>query len=150
VESIPTLTAGAWTYLAAGLALLPWAIQAGGMNFRKPLITIGWILAGSVFGPSLYFIGLRLLSGTEGVLLISREAVFTARLAFMFFKEKFTKGTFWASVLILSGAVWMSLSGNSLLSNRGSTRGYHFIMWFFKSKTRDNNESIIILGKSLT
>lgn len=117
IEFIPALTAGAWTYLAAGFVLLPWAIRAGGMNLKKPLITIAWLLAGSVFGPSLYFIGLRLTSGTEGVLLINTEAVFTAILAFVFFKERFTKGTFWASMLILSGAVWMSWSGNSLFSN---------------------------------
>jgi drug/metabolite transporter (DMT)-like permease len=119
VESIPALTAGAWTYFAAGVALLPWAIRAGGMNFSKPLVTGGWLLAGSVLGPSLYFIGLRLTSGTEGVLLINTEAVFTAVLAFILFKEKFTKGVFWASVLILAGAIWMSWSGNSLLSNNG-------------------------------
>jgi drug/metabolite transporter (DMT)-like permease len=117
VESVPALTAGAWTYLAAGLALLPWAIRARGMNFKRPLITIGWLLAGAVFGPSLYFIGLRLTSGAEGVLLINTEAVFTALLAFVFFKEQFTKGTLWASILIIVGAVWMSWSGNSLLSN---------------------------------
>jgi drug/metabolite transporter (DMT)-like permease len=117
VEMIPALTAGAWIYFAAGVALLPWAIRAGGMNFSKPHITIGWILAGSVIGPSLYFIGLRLTSGTEGVLLINSEAVFTAILAFIFFKEKLTKGTLWASIIILTGAVWMSWSGNSLLSN---------------------------------
>jgi drug/metabolite transporter (DMT)-like permease len=87
------------------------------MNFRKPLITIGWLLAGSVFGPSLYFIGLRLTSGTEGVLLINTEAVFTALLAFMFFKEKFTKGTLWASILIITGAVWMSWTRNNIFSN---------------------------------
>jgi drug/metabolite transporter (DMT)-like permease len=103
--------------LAAGLALLPWAIRARGMNFKRPLITIGWLLAGAVFGPSLYFIGLRLTSGAEGVLLINTEAVFTALLAFVFFKEKFTKGTIWASILIIVGAVWMSWAGNSLLSN---------------------------------
>jgi drug/metabolite transporter (DMT)-like permease len=119
VESIPALTAGAWTYLAAGIALLPWAIKAGGMNFRKPIITIGWLLAGAVLGPSLYFIGLRLTSGTEGVLLINTEAVFTAILAFVLFKEKFNKGIFWASLLILAGAIWMSWSGNSLFSNNG-------------------------------
>jgi drug/metabolite transporter (DMT)-like permease len=119
VESIPALTAGAWTYLAAGAALLPWAIRAKGMNFKKPFITMGWLLAGAVLGPSLYFIGLRLTSGTEGVLLINTEAVFTAILAFILFKEKFTKGVFWASVLILAGAIWMSWSGNSLLSNNG-------------------------------
>lgn len=114
VESVPALTAGAWTYLAAGLALLPWALRARGLHFRKPFIILGWLLAGSVFGPSLYFIGLKLTSGADGVLLINTEAVFTAFLAFVFFKEKFSIGTFWASILIIAGAVWLSWSGSSL------------------------------------
>lgn len=86
VEAVPALTAGAWTYLAAGLVLLPWAIRAGGLHFKKPLVTLGWLLAGSVLGPSLYFIGLRFTSGVEGVLLINTEAVFTALLAYVLFR----------------------------------------------------------------
>jgi drug/metabolite transporter (DMT)-like permease len=115
-EAVPALTAGAWTYFAAGLALLPWALHAKGFRFDKPLATIGWLLAGSVFGPSLYFIGLRLTSGVEGVLLINTEAVFTAFLAFMFFKEKLTGRTLWASIAIVAGAIWLSWSGNGLFS----------------------------------
>jgi drug/metabolite transporter (DMT)-like permease len=114
--AVPALTAGAWTYFAAGLALLPWALRAKGFRFNKPLITIGWLLAGSVFGPSLYFIGLRLTSGVEGVLLINTEAVFTAFLAFMFFKEKLTGRTLWASIAIVAGAVWLSWSNTGLFS----------------------------------
>jgi drug/metabolite transporter (DMT)-like permease len=116
VESVPALTAGAWTYFAAGIALLPWALRKRGLKFKKPLVTIGWLLAGSVVGPSLYFIGLQLTSGVEGVLLINTEAVFTAFLAFVFFKERLTSNTFWASIAILVGAIWLSWSGNSLLS----------------------------------
>jgi drug/metabolite transporter (DMT)-like permease len=137
VESVPALTAGAWTYLAAGLALLPWAVRAGGMNYKRPFITIGWLLAGAVFGPSLYFIGLRLTSGAEGVLLINTEAVFTALLAFVFFKEKFSKGTIWASILIIAGAVWMSWSGNSLLSN--NTLGNLLIAIGYAGWATENN-----------
>jgi drug/metabolite transporter (DMT)-like permease len=115
-EAVPALTAGAWTYFAAGLALLPWALRAKGFRFKKPLVTIGWLLAGSVIGPSLYFIGLRLTSGVEGVLLINTEAVFTAFLAFMFFKEKLTGRTLWASIAIVAGAVWLSWSSTGLFS----------------------------------
>ncbi|MBX6378087.1 MAG: hypothetical protein IRY95_06000, partial [Clostridia bacterium] len=31
-EAVPPLTAGAWTYLAAGAALLPSALRAGGLH----------------------------------------------------------------------------------------------------------------------
>lgn len=116
-EAVPALTAGAWTYFAAGLALLPWALRAKGFHFDKPLTIIGWLLSGSLFGPSLYFIGLRLTSGVEGVLLINTEAVFTAFLAFMFFKEKLTGRTIWASIAIVAGTIWLSWSGNSLFSS---------------------------------
>jgi drug/metabolite transporter (DMT)-like permease len=116
VEAVPALTAGAWTYFAAGIALLPWALRYRGLKFKKPIIAIGWLLAGSVVGPSLYFIGLQLTSGVEGVLLINTEAVFTAILAFVFFKERMTGKTLWASIAVIAGAVWLSWSGESLLS----------------------------------
>jgi drug/metabolite transporter (DMT)-like permease len=117
VENVPALTAGAWTYFAAGLALLPWAIRAGGLRFKNPVVAVLWLLAGSVVGPSLYFIGLHLTSGVEGVLLINTEAVFTAFLAFAFFRERLTGRTLWASVAIIAGAVWLSWSGNGILSS---------------------------------
>lgn len=117
VEEVPALTAGAWTYFAAGLALLPWALRYRGLHFKRPLATVCWLLAGSVFGPSLYFVGLMQTSGVEGALLINTEAVFTALLAFLFFKERLTRKTIFASIAIIAGAVWMSWSGSSLFSS---------------------------------
>lgn len=117
VEQLPALTAGSYTYMAAGLALLPWALRAKGWRFKRPWATVGWLMAGSVVGPSLYFLGLKLTSGVQGVLLINTEAVFTAVLAFVFFREKLPGRTLGASVAILGGAVWLSWSG-SLLSTQ--------------------------------
>jgi drug/metabolite transporter (DMT)-like permease len=121
VEEVPSLTAGAWTYFAAGLALLPWAIQAGGLRFKRPFIAFLWLLAGSVFGPSLYFLGLQLTSGVQGVLMINMEAVFTAFLAFVLFRERVTTNTLWASLAIVIGGIWLSWpeSGGSLLAGNG-------------------------------
>ncbi|MDP4086872.1 MAG: EamA family transporter [Bacillota bacterium] len=42
VESVPALTAGAWTYFAAGMALLPWALKKRGLKFTKPFVTIDY------------------------------------------------------------------------------------------------------------
>jgi drug/metabolite transporter (DMT)-like permease len=137
VESVPALTAGAWTYFAAGLALLPWAIRAGGLRFKQPFVAICWLLAGSVFGPSLYFIGLQLTSGVEGVMLINTEAVFTAFLAFVLFKEKLTSKTLCASLIILAGAVWVSWSGGSLLS--GNAIGNLLIALGYLGWATENN-----------
>jgi drug/metabolite transporter (DMT)-like permease len=118
VEQVPALTAGAWTYFAAGIALLPWAIRAGGLHFRRPVIGVLWLLAGSVFGPSLYFLGLSLTSGVQGVLMINMEAVFTALLAFAIFRERLTLSAVGASLAILAGGLWLSWpeSGSNLLA----------------------------------
>jgi drug/metabolite transporter (DMT)-like permease len=117
-EQVPALTAGAWTYFAAGIALLPWAIRAGGLRFKRPLILTLWLLAGSVAGPSLYFLGLSLTSGVQGVLMINMEAVFTALLAFALFRERLTLTATAASVAILAGGLWLSWpeSGGGLLA----------------------------------
>lgn len=114
VEHLPAMTAGSYTYLAAGLALLPWALRARGWHLRRPWVTVGWLIAGSVVGPSLYFLGLQLTSGVQGVLLINTEAVFTAVLALVFFRETLTRKAFIGSVAILCGAVWLSWSPNLL------------------------------------
>ncbi|MGE5654495.1 MAG: DMT family transporter [Bacillota bacterium] len=118
VEDVPALTAGAWTYFAAGVALLPWALKAGRVRFRKPVIALLWLLAGSVLGPSLYFLGLQMTSGVQGVLMINMEAVFTAFLAFVIFKEQLTLKTVLASLSIIAGGIWMSApdAGGSLLA----------------------------------
>ncbi|MDF2627569.1 MAG: hypothetical protein K0R39_1400 [Symbiobacteriaceae bacterium] len=120
VEDVPALTAGAWTYFAAGLALLPWAVRARGLDFKRPRVLVLWLLAGSVFGPSLYFLGLKFTSGVQGVLMINMEAVFTAFLAFALFREHLTLSTVGASVAVLAGGIWLSWpesGGNLLASN---------------------------------
>ncbi len=117
VEHLPALTAGSYTYLAAGLALLPWALRAKGWQVRRPWATVGWLTAGSVIGPSLYFVGLQLTSGVQGVLLINTEAMFTAVLAFVFFRESLTRNILWGSLAIVGGAVWLSWSGSVLSSH---------------------------------
>ncbi|HYF93246.1 MAG TPA: DMT family transporter [Symbiobacteriaceae bacterium] len=117
-EQVPALTAGALTYTAAGLALLPWALRAGGLHFRRPGILALWLLAGSVLGPSLYFLGLKLTSGLQGVLMINMEAVFTALLAFALFRERLTPWAVVAGLAVLAGGLWLSwpARGASLLA----------------------------------
>ncbi len=139
VENVPALTAGAWTYFAAGLALMPWALRAGKVRFTKPKVAILWLLAGSVFGPSLYFMGLQLTSGVQGVLMINMEAVFTAFLAFVIFREKLTRNTIWASLAIVAGGIWLSLpdSGGSLLT--GSSLGNLLIALGYLGWGTENN-----------
>jgi drug/metabolite transporter (DMT)-like permease len=137
VEDVPALTAGAWTYLAAGLALLPWALRYKGLHFKRPLAMLSWLFAGAVFGPSLYFVGLMLTSGVEGVLLINIEAVFTALIAFLFFKELLTRKTIFASFVIIVGAIWMSWSDSSLFSS--NTLGNLLIVLGYLGWATENN-----------
>jgi len=139
VESVPALTAGAWTYGAAGVALVPWALRARGLRFRRPVIAGLWILAGSVFGPSLYFLGLKLTSGVQGVLMINLEAVFTALLAFLIFRERLTRGAIWAGVAVVIGGIWLSWpsGGGSLLA--GSPLGNLLIALGYLGWATENN-----------
>lgn len=138
-EQVPALTAGAWTYTAAGLALLPWALRAGGLHARRPVVLALWLLAGSVFGPSLYFLGLKLTSGVQGVLMINMEAVFTALLAFVIFRERLTATTAVASLAVLAGGLWLSWpeSGASLLA--GSALGNLLIALGYLGWGTENN-----------
>lgn len=139
VEQVPALTAGAWTYFAAGLALLPWAIRAGGLHVKRPVILVLWLLAGSVLGPSLYFLGLKLTSGVQGVLMINMEAVFTAFLAFAIFRERLTLSTVGASLTVLAGGIWLSWpeSGGSRLV--GSALGNLLIALGYLGWGTENN-----------
>ena len=130
-EAVPPLSAGAWTYFAAGLALLPWAIRYRGLNFKRPWIMAGWLLAGSLVGPCFYFWGLKLTSGFQGVLLINLEAIFTAFVAFVIFREPLSLTTFAAGVAVLVGGVWVSwptasdkLLGDHTLGNLLIALGY--------------------------
>lgn len=114
VGQLPALTAGAWTYFAAGVALLPFAVRYGIPRFQNWRVVVGWLLAGSVFGPALYFIGLNLTSGIEGSLLINLEAVLTAFLALVFFKERMSRRTILFGGAIVLGAVVISIPSNGL------------------------------------
>ncbi|MGE5560939.1 MAG: DMT family transporter [Chloroflexota bacterium] len=139
VADVPALTAGAWTYFAAGLALLPWALKARGLRLTRRWAFALWLLAGSVIGPSLYFIGLELTSGVQGVLMINMEAVFTACLAFAIFRERLTLSTIFASLAIIAGGIWMSWpeAGGSLLA--GSALGNILIALGYLGWGTENN-----------
>jgi len=138
-ESVPALVAGAWTYFAAGLALLPWAIRARGFRFTRPWAVAGWLLAGSVAGPSLYFVGLQLTSGVQGVLMINTEAVFTALLAFAIFAEPLTAYTIGAGAAVLAGGIWLSWPEKSEQLWAGHTLGNLLIALGYFGWACENN-----------
>lgn len=138
-EDVPSLTAGAWTYFAAGIALLPWAIRAGGVRFRRPGIAALWLLAGSLVGPSLYFVGLKLTSGVQGVLMINMEAVFTAIIAIVIFRERLTPYAAWASLAIIAGGIWLSWPEGGAALLTGGTLGNLLIAMGYLGWATENN-----------
>lgn len=125
LESVPAFTAGAWTYLAAALALLPFALKSGFPKLRLKGTFFGWLAAGSLLGPGLYFCGLKLTTGVEGSLLLNTEAVFTALIALVVFKERMRRWEILAGLLIIGGGLWLAapertpdvLSGGAWLGN---------------------------------
>ena len=144
-EAVPAFTAGSWTYLAAGVALAPWALRAGGLRFKRPWVAVLWLFAGSVMGPALYFLGLSLTSGIQGVLMINLEAVFTAILAFAIFHERLTSLGWLASVTVLAGATWLSLPAHGGTVWAGTSLGNLLIGLGYLAWATENN-----LGRLLT
>jgi drug/metabolite transporter (DMT)-like permease len=139
VSSVPTLTAAAWTYLAAGLSLAPWAIRHRGLRFKRPGLAACWFLAGSVAGPALYFLGLNLTSGVQGVLMINLEAAFTAFLAFVIFREPLTLVTCVAGLLVLAGGIVVSWPERGASVLAGTTLGNLLIAIGYLGWATENN-----------
>lgn len=149
-ERLPPLAAGAWTYLAAGVALAPWAYRAGRLRIRRKLLLVAWLAAGSLAGPSLYFLGLKLTSGVEGVLMINTESVFTALIAFAWFREPFGIRTALGSAAILAGAAWLSWpsGGERLLSS--NTWGNLLIALGYVGWATENNLGRVLATENPT
>ena len=138
-EDVPSFTAAAWTYAAAGIALAPWAIAQRGFNLQKPWTITGWLLAGSVIGPGMYFLGLKLTSGVQGVLMINLEAVFTALLAFLIFKEKVTAIAVLGGLAILSGGICVAWPESSRKLLAGHTLGDLLMAMGYLGWATENN-----------
>lgn len=138
-EAVPAMTAGAWTYGAAGVALLPFAFRAGGLRLNRPWLVAGWLVVGAIIGPSLYFLGLKLTSGVQGVLLINLEAVFSAVFAFVLFRERMTAATLWAGLAVVAGGIWMSWPASSGDLLAGHTLGNLLIGLGYVAWAMENN-----------
>jgi drug/metabolite transporter (DMT)-like permease len=143
-RGVPPLTAAAWTYLAAGAVLSPWAIRSGGLHLRRPWFLLGWLLAGSVVGPLLYFFGLQRTSGVQGVLLSNLQSVFTALLAFTLFRERLTPPALCAGFAVIAGAVWVSWPGAADKWLADGTLGNLLVALGYLSFATEDN-----LGRSL-
>lgn len=127
----PVLVAGL-LYLSsgAGLAIMRWvSAAAGATRAETPLSRsdlpwlAGAIFAGGVAGPALLLLGLQTTSASAASLLLNLEAVATAAIAWMVFRENVDRRIAAGFAFILAGGVFLSLphgggvavSGGSLL-----------------------------------
>lgn len=98
-------------YLGSGIGLGVWLLIR-----RKPLGVAladwpwltGAIAAGGVAGPALLMYGLRRTDASTASLLLNLEAVLTAALAWVVFKENVDKRVFMGMVAIVAGGVLLS------------------------------------------
>jgi drug/metabolite transporter (DMT)-like permease len=106
----PLLLAGL-LYLGAGLGLAGWLVPRGGLA-RIARSDTPWlaaaIVAGGVVGPACLMSGLARTSATAASLLLNLEAVFTAAIAWVAFRENVDRRIFAGMLAIVAGGVLLS------------------------------------------
>jgi drug/metabolite transporter (DMT)-like permease len=115
-EIAPVLLA-AILYLGSGLGLAAWLGLRwlfASRRSRAPIERTDWpwlagaMAAGGVAGPLLLMYGLALTAGSTASLLLNLEAVFTAVLAWVVFRENVDRRVFLGMVSIVAGGVLLS------------------------------------------
>ena len=97
------LAAAFYTQLIPGFLFLPF-LRPSRFERRDLRIVVFLILTGSVLGPVLYFTGIAATTPTNGALLQNTESLFTIIIAFLFLRERLTRGAYLAFVPIVAGA----------------------------------------------
>ena len=124
-DTSPLLLAGL-LYLGSGLGLavlLIFRIAMGGwVGLSWPrgthwLWLLGAIVAGGAVGPFLLMTGLRLTDAASASLILNLEAVFSALLAWLAFREHFDRRIALGMALIVAGSVALSITPD--LATRG-------------------------------
>lgn len=109
----PLLLAGL-LYLGAGAGLGAWLALRGGF---KPIASgdLPWlgaaVVAGGIVGPALLMFGLAHTDGATASLLLNLEAVFTAVIAWVVFRENVDRRVFAGMVAIVLGGAVLSFQG---------------------------------------
>jgi drug/metabolite transporter (DMT)-like permease len=112
-EIAPLLLAGL-LYLGSGIGLLVWFSLRGSTERATSLgkADLPWlagaIAAGGVAGPALLMYGLTRSDGATASLLLNLEAVFTAVIAWMVFRENVDRRIFAGMAAIVAGGVVLS------------------------------------------
>lgn len=99
-------------YMGSGFGLLLYRRLTRAAAVTLPRAQLGWlagaILSGGVVGPVLLMFGLTGMPASGASLLLNAEGVFTALLAWLFFKENVDRRIVLGMVTISLGAVWLS------------------------------------------
>jgi drug/metabolite transporter (DMT)-like permease len=111
VGAMAPLALAGLLYLGSGIGLGTWLL----LRRRRPGFSrtdwpwlAGAIAAGGVTGPALLMYGLRSSDGATASLMLNLEAVFTAVLAWVVFRENVDKRIFIGMVAIVTGGVLLS------------------------------------------
>jgi drug/metabolite transporter (DMT)-like permease len=111
VGSIPPLALAGLLYLGSGVGLGAWLL------LRRPVIALAvrdvpWlaaaIIAGGIVGPALLMYGLARTAAASASLLLNLEAVLTAALAWIVFRENVDRRVFAGMAAIVAGGIVLS------------------------------------------
>src|ERR671936_679893 len=111
VGSISPLALAGVLYLGSGLGLTAWLLlrrPAWSLAARDVPWLAGAIVAGGIAGPALLMYGLARTDAASASLLLNFEAVFTAALAWVVFRENIDRRVFAGMVAIVAGGVVLS------------------------------------------
>jgi drug/metabolite transporter (DMT)-like permease len=114
-EIAPLLLAGL-LYLGSGIGLLLWFLlrsreRASNLSKSDLPWLAGAIATGGVLGPVLFMSGLIRSDGSTAALLLNLEAVFTAAIAWVVFRENVDRRVFLGMAAIVAGGAVLSWSG---------------------------------------
>ena len=112
-ETAPLVLAGL-LYLGSGIGLALWLALRGDRP-SLPRKDWGWLAAaigtGGVIGPALLMYGLARTDGATASLLLNLEAVFTATIAWVAFRENVDRRVFAGMAAIVAGGAVLSFQG---------------------------------------
>ena len=114
VGEVQPLALAGLLYLGSGIGLLAWFLlrkrdqRATSLSRADLPWLAGAILAGGVAGPALLMYGLTRTDGATASLLLNLEAVLTASIAWIVFRENVDRRVFFGMVAIVAGGVVLS------------------------------------------
>ncbi|STY28324.1 drug/transporter permease [Legionella wadsworthii] len=111
LDQIPPVLLAGLLYLGSGMGLYLFRLikdrswQASGLHQKEWLWLLGAIIFGGILGPIFLMLGLKKVSAADASLLLNLEAVLTALLAWIIFKESTDRRIISGMFLIVAGGV---------------------------------------------